>query len=167
MEHDGDGDTNYDWCTWKIISKGAEGLENKRTSRDHPDCNIIKIGQNTETSPGDLRRLAITQTPVKDPQLTLLRKTHKGVNNDDVTYYNQCARNGPQRLAKETGRVENWRTSRECPNYTIVENGQNTQKRTGDGEDLLSLRLHWGTISKRWCEKPARRNVITIILETM
>ena len=28
--------------------------------------------QNPETSPGDLRRLAVTQTPVKNPQLTLM-----------------------------------------------------------------------------------------------
>ena len=27
---------------------------------------IIEIDQNTEKSPGDLRRLAVTQTPVKD-----------------------------------------------------------------------------------------------------
>ena len=30
-----------------------------------------KIGQNTEKSPGDLRRPAVTQTPVKDNQLWL------------------------------------------------------------------------------------------------
>ena len=33
---------------------------------------IIENGQNTEKSPGDLRRLAITQTSVKDHQLTLI-----------------------------------------------------------------------------------------------
>ena len=31
-----------------------------------------KNGQNTEKSPGDLRRLAVTQTPVKDHQITLI-----------------------------------------------------------------------------------------------
>ena len=36
------------------------GLGNKRTSRDHPNYNINKIGQHTEKSPGDLRRLAVT-----------------------------------------------------------------------------------------------------------
>ena len=46
------------------IGKGAGKLGNKRTSRDHPDFSIIKIGENTEKSPGDLRRLAVTQTPV-------------------------------------------------------------------------------------------------------
>ena len=29
---------------------------------------IIEIGQNTEKSSGDMRRLAVTQTPVKDHQ---------------------------------------------------------------------------------------------------
>ena len=35
---------------------------------------IIAIGLNTEKSAGDLRRLAIAQTPVKDHQLTLIWK---------------------------------------------------------------------------------------------
>ena len=43
-------------------------------SRDYPNItkhyySITKIGQNTEKSPGDPRRLAISQTPVKDHQL--------------------------------------------------------------------------------------------------
>ena len=33
---------------------------------DHPNYYIIENGQNTKKSPGDLRRLAVTQTPVKD-----------------------------------------------------------------------------------------------------
>ena len=36
---------------------------------------IIENGQNTEKSPRDLRRLAVTQTPVKNHQLILMRKT--------------------------------------------------------------------------------------------
>ena len=32
-------------------------------NRDHPNGSIIENGQNTEKSPGDLRRLAVTQTP--------------------------------------------------------------------------------------------------------
>ena len=38
----------------------------KRTSRDHPNYSIIKIGQISEKSPGDLRRHTVIQTPVKD-----------------------------------------------------------------------------------------------------
>ena len=36
------------------------------------DHSIIKIGQNTEKSPGDLRRFAVSQTTVKSHQLTLI-----------------------------------------------------------------------------------------------
>ena len=43
-----------------VITKGTGRLGNKRTSGDHPDYNITKIGQNTEKSPGDFRRLAVT-----------------------------------------------------------------------------------------------------------
>ena len=35
--------------------------------RDYPNDSIDENGQNPETSPGDLRRLAATQTPVKKP----------------------------------------------------------------------------------------------------
>ena len=55
------------------ITKGLiKRLENKRMSGDNPNYCITKIGQNTEKSPEDLRRLAVTQTPVKDPHLTLM-----------------------------------------------------------------------------------------------
>ena len=35
-------------------------------SGDRPNYYIIENGQNSEKSPGDLRRLAVIQTPVKD-----------------------------------------------------------------------------------------------------
>ena len=54
------------------IDKGTGGLGNKRTNGDHPNYCIIEIGQNTEKSPGDLRRLVVTKTPVKEYQLTLM-----------------------------------------------------------------------------------------------
>ena len=38
----------------------------------HPNDSIIVNGQNTEKSPGVLRKLAVTQTPVKDRQLKLM-----------------------------------------------------------------------------------------------
>ena len=69
MEHESDGDTNCNWCTWndhQRLGKGAEGVRNVRMSRDHPNYNIIEIGQNIEKSPGDLRRLAVTHSPVTD-----------------------------------------------------------------------------------------------------
>ena len=39
---------------------------------DPPNYSIVAINQNTEKSPGDLRRLALIQTPVKDYHLTLV-----------------------------------------------------------------------------------------------
>ena len=41
-------------------------------SRDHPKYSIVENGQNTEKDSGDLMRLAFTQTPVNDNQLTLM-----------------------------------------------------------------------------------------------
>ena len=49
-----------------------EGLGKKRRNGDHPNYSIVEISQNTEKSPGDLRRLAVTQTPMKDHQLKLM-----------------------------------------------------------------------------------------------
>ena len=54
----------------KTIGKGTGRFENKSTSEDHPECSIIKIGLDTEKSPGDLRRLAAIQTTVRNQQLT-------------------------------------------------------------------------------------------------
>ena len=72
MEHEGDGDTICNWRTQyshQRIGKGTGRLGNKRTSRDHPDNSIVKIRQDTEKSPGDLRRnlrrLVVTQIPLE------------------------------------------------------------------------------------------------------
>ena len=49
------------------VTKGLlNGLEDLEVG--HPNDSIIENGQNTEKSPGDLRRLAVAQTPVKDHQ---------------------------------------------------------------------------------------------------
>ena len=66
----------------KGLLKGLENLEvgsrvetiqkTALLKRDLSNYNIIEKGQNTEKSPGDLRRLAVTQSPVKDHQLTLM-----------------------------------------------------------------------------------------------
>ena len=45
------------------------------TSGNHPNDSIIKIGQNTKKSPADLRRLAVTQTPVRNRQIMVVGKT--------------------------------------------------------------------------------------------
>ena len=40
--------------------------------REHPNYSIVEVGQNTEKSPKDLRRLVFTRTPVRDHQPTLV-----------------------------------------------------------------------------------------------
>ena len=82
MEHEDDGDTNCSWGIWNDIQrivKGTGRLRNQRTSWNHPDYSIIMIGRNTEKSPGDLRRLAVSHTPVKDHQLMFMWKILKVV----------------------------------------------------------------------------------------
>ena len=45
----------------KVTKRFVEGLEEPEiiTGRDHPNDSTIKIGQNTEKSPGDLRSLKL------------------------------------------------------------------------------------------------------------
>ena len=59
------------------IATGVEGLGNKRTNRDHPNYDIVKIGQNTDKSPGDLRRLAVTQTSEKQSVKTCVENSRE------------------------------------------------------------------------------------------
>ena len=63
------------------LLKGLEDLEVGERVETIQNNNIIENGQNTEKSPGDLRRLAITQTPVKDHHLTQMWKTLMSNNN--------------------------------------------------------------------------------------
>ena len=75
MEREGDGDTSCNWCTWndlQRICKGSGRLSNQKTSREHPDSSVTKIAVNPEKSPGDLRKLAVTQTLEKNYQVTLV-----------------------------------------------------------------------------------------------
>ena len=56
------------WCTRKNpqkLGKETWRLRNRKTG-DHSNASIIKIGQNTEKSPWDLRRLALSQIAVKN-----------------------------------------------------------------------------------------------------
>ena len=67
VEHEINLFTNCNWCSWyshQRIDTGTGGLGNKRSSGDYLNYSIIKIYQNTEKSPGDLRRLAVTQRKI-------------------------------------------------------------------------------------------------------
>ena len=59
------------------INKGNCRFGNQWTSENIRNDNIIEIGQNALNTPGDLKRLAINQTPKRNHQLTMEWKTFK------------------------------------------------------------------------------------------
>ena len=68
-EHESNDNINCNWCSWYChqgISIRTRRLGNNRTSGDHPNSCVIEIDQNTEKSPGELRRHFVTQTPVRN-----------------------------------------------------------------------------------------------------
>ena len=74
MEDEGEGDTYYNWCARnnpQRLGKETGRHGNRSRSRDQPNYSIVEVAQNIEKSPGDLRRLAISQTLLKN-QLMLV-----------------------------------------------------------------------------------------------
>ena len=68
MIYEVQSDTNCNWRSWMgtpRFGKGASGVRHRSMIRDHTNYSIVDIGQNTEKSSGDVRRLDITQTPMK------------------------------------------------------------------------------------------------------
>ena len=63
----------------KGLVQGTGGFRHKNTCGNHPNYSIIKIGQNTEKSPGDLEKFAVSQTLAEEHQLTLVSRTLEGV----------------------------------------------------------------------------------------
>ena len=55
-----------------MIIKETGRLGGWRTRGDHQNYYIIGNGQTTEKSPGDLRRLAVPQTPMKNHHVKLM-----------------------------------------------------------------------------------------------
>ena len=43
----------------------AGRFENQKTNRDYPNYSFVVIGQNIEENSGDLRSVAVSQTPVR------------------------------------------------------------------------------------------------------
>ena len=63
MEYESGNYTICDWCFWYVSKRNIKGpgrLGSWRKSGYHPNNNIIENRQNTEKSPGDLSRLAVT-----------------------------------------------------------------------------------------------------------
>ena len=50
-----------------IVTKGlVQRLKDLEISRDYPNYSIVEIGQNAEKSHGNLRRLTVIQTPMRN-----------------------------------------------------------------------------------------------------
>ena len=64
--------------------KGTWVFGNWRTSGDHPNYSIAENGQNTEKSPGDLRRLAVNNNNNNEEE-----EEENENEDDDVSKYNQ------------------------------------------------------------------------------
>ena len=84
VEQESDDYTNCDWCSWyshQRIDASTGGLRNNWTRGHHPNYCIIKIGQNTEKSPGVFRKLAVLQILMKDSQeeTIIIRETKRKV----------------------------------------------------------------------------------------
>ena len=74
MKHKGGGETNCYWYAWdnpQRLGEEAEKIGNQRMKQSHPKYHFIKSNQNTEKSPGDFHRLAVTQTLEKGHPLML------------------------------------------------------------------------------------------------
>ena len=69
---------------------------------NHPDHNTTKTGLNTEKSPGDPRRLAVTQTSVKDYQFVLMWKNSQGENNIFYEFFIQVVTSVFQSTLKDS-----------------------------------------------------------------
>ena len=114
-------------------------------------------------SPGDLRGLAVTQTPVKNP---------RRVNNDNDNIFARKLwnrkvtvisivirmRGRVTKVLIDTGGFGNERSSGDHPHDSIVVINQNTEESPGDIGDLISLRLQGKTISKRWYKNSKDKN---------
>ena len=61
------------------LGRVTGGIRNKRMTGDHSNYSIIENEQNTEESLGDLRRLAVTQTPVRNSLLTWCKNSKRRI----------------------------------------------------------------------------------------
>ena len=75
VEHENDNYNSSNWCSHQRTSTRTRGLGNKRTNGGYPSNHMVEISQNTEKSPEDFRRLAVTC--VRNHRLTLVGKNRK------------------------------------------------------------------------------------------
>ena len=71
----GYGDINNIVHAWNSPQNNGEN-RNQIKNENHTNHIIVEIGFNTQKSPGDLLRLIVSQSPMKDQQLILNWETH-------------------------------------------------------------------------------------------
>ena len=84
-KHKSDFDTSCNWYSWyshQRIWSRTGGLWTKKTSGDQSNYSTVEISQNTEEIIGDVRKLPVTQTPVRNHRLSPDVKNSKGINNN-------------------------------------------------------------------------------------
>ncbi len=65
----------FAWTDFLIQGKGAKG---RNKSQDHPPDSIDEVGQNTNESHSDLKKLVVSQTSAKDSANVSVKKTNNG-----------------------------------------------------------------------------------------
>ena len=91
----------------KRLLKGLEDLEVGGRVETIQNDSIAENGQNLETSPGDLRRLAVSQTPMKNHQLTVMWKTVKELIIIVIIIWITTDTNGSPNLGQKTRSYSN------------------------------------------------------------
>ena len=74
MEHEVHGVVIDEGVVTKDLLRGLKEIEIWRWIKSIRKNGIAEINQNTENSPGDLKRIAVTQTPVKDYSNACVKK---------------------------------------------------------------------------------------------
>ena len=104
-------------------------------------CRILDLAVTAD------HRVKLKESKKKAKYLDLARELKKKTvehKSDGYTNCIWCSWYSHQRIGTRTGGLKNNRMSGDCPNYNIIEIGQNAEKSPGD---LLSLKLQWKTIS--------------------
>ena len=124
----------------KWLVKGTGRLRNKRTSGNHSNYCIIKISQNTERSPEDLRWLAVTQTPGKKTSANAVVKNSQ----------TSCWQTSRKRIQEQTWQGKKGRTLRNVQEYccSSISWSESERRRKADKNQNLTRELKRS--SGRW-----------------
>ena len=119
------------------------------TGGDCLNYSIVEIGQNTEKSPGDLRRLAV-KLQWKTISISWCEKLTRSKNNnesDGNTYCSWRDRYNHQKIGKGTEELEIRARVETIQTTALLRSSRILRRVLETLGDLLSLKLQWKTIS--------------------